>query len=131
MALTSGCSTFNREWRAASKIPAATNDLAGRWQGSWVSEANGHSGKLRCLISRQREDAYAARFHAKFMKIFSFGYAVKLETKRTGDTFNFTGSADLGALGGVYRYEGHAEGTNFFSTYSSKYDHGTFQMRRL
>jgi hypothetical protein len=96
-----------------------------------VSQANGHSGKLRCLISPLPENVYQARFHAKYMKIFSFSYTVNLEARRTNDTFNFTGSADLGALGGVYRYGGHAEGTNFFSTYSSKYDHGTFQMRRL
>ena len=38
---------------------------------------------------------------------------------------------NLGWLaGGVYHYEGRADATNFFSTYTSKYDHGTFQMTR-
>ncbi len=32
--------------------------------------------------------------------------------------------------GGVYHYDGDATPTNFFSTYKSKYDHGTFQMTR-
>ena len=42
-----------------------------------------------------------------------------------------TGSFWLGFLaGGVYHYEGHADATNYFSTYSCKYDHGTFQMSR-
>jgi len=30
----------------------------------------------------------------------------------------------------VYHYDGHADTTNFFATYTSKYDHGTFQMVR-
>jgi len=129
--LPTGCSTFNRDWRDAARISSPPGDLAGRWQGSWISEGNGHRGKLRCLITKQQQDIYQARFHARYLKILSFGYTVSLEAKRAGNVFTFTGSAGLGSLGGVYHYDGHSEGTNFFSKYSSKYDHGTFQMRKL
>jgi hypothetical protein len=129
--LFSGCSTFNRDWRKAEELPASSDGLSGRWQGSWISNVNGHNGKLRCLMTKIEEDTYEARFHAKYQKIFSFSYTVTIDAKREGESFTFTGAADLGTLGGVFRYDGHAEGTNFFSKYSSKHDHGTFQMKKL
>jgi len=128
---TTGCSTFNRDWKTAAATPAPVNDLTGRWQGTWVSEVNGHTDKLRCLVSRQSETNYTARFHAKYQKIFSFGYTVNLAVKNSDGNFQFQGEANLGKLaGGVYHYAGHASATNFFSTYHCKYDHGTFRMNR-
>jgi hypothetical protein len=130
--VAAGCSSFNHDWRAASATVNSTNDLAGRWQGSWHSDANGHSGKLKCVIAKQA-DTYRAHFHANYLKVLSFSYSLDLHTERNAEGgFQFTGSADLGTLGGgQYEYKGHAEGTNFFSTYSSKYEHGMFQMRRV
>jgi len=124
------CSSFNREWRKSGRNPVAASGLEGRWEGQWISDANGHHGKLRCIIVKEGE-VYRARFHAKYRKILSFGYTVPLKAEATPNGFKFQGEADLGTLaGGVYNYEGHAEATNFFSTYSCKYDHGTFQMQR-
>ena len=34
------------------------------------------------------------------------------------------------SAGGLYTYKGRATATNFFSTYSCKYDHGIFEMTR-
>jgi len=108
--------------------------MAGRWEGTWLSDRNGHNDQLRAVIATGSNGVYSTRFHAKY-KIgifrFSFGYTVPLQVERTNDTYRFQSEADLGWLaGGVYRYEGSATGTNFFSTYRSKYDHGTFQMTR-
>jgi hypothetical protein len=129
--LLCGCSTFNYEWRQAAKHPIAHDELSGRWDGRWVSEVNGHNGKLRCLISPPTNGQYRARFHATYLRVLTFGYTVPLQAQKAGTEFQFQGSADLGRMaGGVYKYEGRAGGTNFFSTYSSKYDHGTFQMAR-
>jgi hypothetical protein len=73
----------------------------------------------------------AAQFHAKYHGILSFGYTVPLKVEKTNDSFQFSGEADLGSMaGGMYQYKGHADPTNFFSNYSSKDDHGTFQMSR-
>ena len=41
----SGCSTFNRDWKAAATATAPTNSIAGRWEGKWVSDHNGHNGR--------------------------------------------------------------------------------------
>ncbi len=129
--LGGGCSSFNHEWKMATANPAPDTGLQGCWQGTWHSDANGHSGKLRCVVSKTDDATYRARFHAKYLKVLSFGYTVSLKAEPTTNGFSFSGDANLGRLaGGVYHYEGHADTTNFFSTYSCKYDHGTFQMAR-
>jgi hypothetical protein len=129
--VASGCHSFNREWKQAAGQPTPPNDIQGRWQGTWKSDSSGHTDKLRCLITREDNQEYTARFHAKYHKLLSFSYTVPLEVEKTGDEFKFSGEADLGwKAGGVYHYEGHANATNFFANYTSKYDHGIFQMTR-
>ena len=127
-----GCSTFNRDWKRASATPAPAHDIDGQWEGSWLSDSNGHHGRLRCLVSRLDDRPYRARFKANYWKIFRFNYTVNLHvTREPPGRFNFQGEADLGWWGGdVYHCDGHATPANFFSTYKSKYDHGTFQMTR-
>jgi len=128
--LGAGCSSFNREWKKAGRNPVAASGLEGRWKGQWISDVNSHHGKLRCIIKKEG-DVYQARFHAKYKKILGFGYTVPLKAEATDNGYKFHGEADLGSLaGGVYHYEGHADATNFLSTYSCKYDHGTFQLQR-
>jgi hypothetical protein len=126
-----GCSSFNREWKKASGNPTPTDPIAGRWDGHWVSDVNHHTGRLRCIVTSKSNDVFQAWFHATYQSIFTFGYTVELHTAETNRTVTFNGEANLGSFaGGLYKYEGHAEATNFFSTYSSKYDHGIFQMSR-
>lgn len=131
----SGCSTFERDWKAAAQTSFGTNGaIAGRWEGTWRSEVNGHNDQLRCLMTPLTNGLHSARYHAKYKKgifRFSFGYTIPLQVRRANDAFQFEGEADLGWLaGGIYRCEGSATATNFLSTYRSKYDHGTFQMER-
>jgi len=128
-----GCSTFNYEWRQAGQKPVSTDDITGRWEGRWISQANGHNDKLRALITKMDTNHYDVKFHAAYKKWITvhFGYAVRMETRPRANGVAFHGSENLGALaGGVYTYDGHADPTNFFSTYDSKYDHGTFEMKR-
>src|SRR5256885_8458134 len=95
-----GCSSFNSEWKAAAQMPVAAGDIAGRWEGTWKSEATGHNGNLRCIISpASKTNHYQAYFHAKYAKILSFSYTVDLDTHKQGEVFEFTGSADLGKVG--------------------------------
>ncbi len=44
-----GCSSFEREWKAAAEVPNDPNDITGQWKGRWVSEASGH--KAACGAS--------------------------------------------------------------------------------
>lgn len=129
--LVCGCSSFNREWQRAGQQPAPTNSIAGRWEGHWLSDVNAHTGKLRCLITHQTNDLYAARFCATYMKVLRFSYTVPLTVNASNEVWHFRGAEDLGALaGGVFRYVGSASVTNFHSTYDSRSDRGTFDMRR-
>jgi hypothetical protein len=129
--LAGGCTTFNHAWTEAAKESFATNSLLGCWEGTWLSDANGHNGNLRCVVTLKNDGTYKARFHAIYKKVLGFGYTVTLKAAETNGVFQFSGEADLGWwAGGVYQYEGYARDTNFFSTYRCKYDHGTFQMTR-
>ena len=129
-ALVSGCTTFHREWQAAAAKPAS-DSLEGRWEGRWLSAANGHTGSLRCLLTRENDARYHARFHATYRKIFRAGYHVEFTGEMRAGAWQFTGDENLGWFaGGVYQYEGRVTPTNFFSTYRCKYDHGTFELRR-
>lgn len=132
LCLSCGCSTFNRAWRQAGRQPAPTNSLEGRWEGRWLSDANGHHGKLLCLVTRKPDGDYAARFRATYWRVLRFSYSVTLKVERHDDGWHFRGEENLGKLaGGVYCYSGHASQTGFHSTYDSKYDRGKFEMHRL
>jgi len=130
--LTTGCSSFQRGWKVATAASPPASDISGPWEGTWLSDVNGHHGRLRCLVTRLDGRHYRARYKATYRRILRFGYTVDMEIERTsGDRFQFRGKADLGWWGGgVYHYDGYATPTNFFSTYTSKFDHGKFQMKR-
>jgi len=129
--LLCGCSSFNRAWQQAGTQPASTNSVTGRWEGRWLSDANGHNGALRCIVSEREDGLYDARFRATYMKVLKFGYTVPLSVVESNGVWQFTGQEDLGSMaGGMYHYEGHASPTEFRSTYRSESDHGVFEMTR-
>ena len=126
-----GCSSFNREYKAALTQSIPTNNISGPWEGRWLSDKNGHTGKLRAVLRKSSEEEYDAHFHATFWKIFRSSYRVPLKFKEENRRTIISGEQDLGWLsGGVYTYEGEATPARFFSTYKMKYDHGTFEMKR-
>ncbi|HVK59802.1 MAG TPA: hypothetical protein VM735_13535 [Candidatus Kapabacteria bacterium] len=130
--LFTGCSaTFNREYKAATAQPIPTTDISGPWEGNWLSDKNGHTGKLRAVFRQTGANEYDAYFHATFWKIFRASYRVPLKADEKGGRVSLSGEQNLGRLsGGVYTYEGEATPATFFCTYKSKYDHGTFEMKR-
>jgi len=129
--LLCGCSSFNRAWKQASRTPAPPDSIEGRWEGHWLSTANEHTGNLRCLITKEADGPYAARFRATYLKVLRFSYIVPLAVTRSNEVWHFHGEANLGKMaGGIYHYEGTTTPTHFHSTYQSKYDHGEFEMTR-
>jgi len=126
--ISCGCSSFNRDWKKAAANPAG---VEGRWEGTWTSDANGHTGKLLCLFEKISEESYRARFDSTYKKVIHFKSTVTLNGATTNEVFSFSGEAKLPWwAGGIYDYAGTVNTTNFFSTYKCKYDHGTFQMTR-
>ena len=131
LALCSGCRSFDKAWAKAGEEPVTKTSILGRWNGTWTSVVNGHNGALRCLVTQDRNGIFIARFHAVYQKVVGFGYTVPLHATETNGALQFSGEANLGWwAGGVYHYKGYASETNFVSTYSCEYDHGTFQMTR-
>jgi hypothetical protein len=128
MVILAGCSNFDREWRDAGTRPAS--GIEGRWQGSWKSEADGHTGALLCVIRHGDGDTYNASFNATYSSIFHFGYDAKLTGHQVGNLVHLTGDENLGWPVGVYHYEGTADPTQFYCTYRSKDDHGYFALSR-
>ena len=126
------CSGFDRAWKAAGERPTPENAITGRWAGTWQSETSDHSGKLRAMITEQDENTYLARYHATYAGWLTFETKARLRGEQTGEgRVEFRGEEDLGWLaGGVYEYKGHATPEEFFSTYRSKHDHGTYTMTR-
>ena len=130
---TTGCSTFNRDWRTATSrpAPAPSSAIEGPWEGTWLSEASGHHGRLRCLIESGGPTGEQARFRANYAGIFNFGYTVPLAVEPSPEGHRFHGEANLGVLiGGRYTYDGVITSTNFRSLYHCPVDHGHFDLKR-
>ena len=131
--LCGGCG-FNRAWSKAARNATPSDSIEGRWEGRWLSDVNGHTGRLRCVLTRTSSstNTYTAYFRATYWKIFRYSYKADFpfELKDHG-VWQFQGDENLGWLaGGIYHYEGRVTSTNFHATYRSKYDHGTFEMSR-
>ncbi len=127
-----GCSTFERDWKAMADQEAPGAGIEGRWNGTWLSDSNGHGGGLRCIISREEDDTLLARYHATYGKALTFEYDMPMAVVVDGEVYHFSAEADLGWLaGGVYEYDGTVEGDQFRSNYECKSDHGTFEMERV
>ncbi len=133
--VTPGCGTllYDRAW-SRFELTGKGGGMEGRWEGEWRSDRNGHSGKLRCMMTPQDEDAYLASFHSTFAWILFYRHETVFRmTAEEDGTLFFAGSEDLGKLaGGVYLYEGTVTGNVFAATYEAENgDHGVFEMRRV
>ena len=126
-----GCaSKFQSEWKGAAAA-ASQDHLSGRWKGSWKSDKTGHSGGLRCVAKRTGDDTYRAHFNATYALLFRFGYTMHMTADVREDMTYVAGEEDLGKnVGGVYEYEGQADGRTFRLNYRTKKDHGHFTLTR-
>ena len=132
IAATAGCSSFENDWQAANGFAVG---IEGRWEGTWSSDASGHQGGLRCLVTRRADEGFDARYRATYDSglcgTVSFEYTVPMKIQSGPDGWRLQGRADLGWLvGGVYEYDGLATPERFFCTYEASGDHGIFTLRR-
>ncbi|MBP7949192.1 MAG: hypothetical protein KA004_06005 [Verrucomicrobiales bacterium] len=133
----SSCSgvRFDREWQAAKTVrhtgPAAA--VAGAWEGRWVSQSSGHSGKLRCLVSPDAAGRTAIfRYEATWGDLFSGQFTLKCDLTPAGSgVWNVAGSKDLGKLlGGKFSHNGTVAEKEIKAQYHSKADQGNFTLHR-
>lgn len=128
------CGSFEREWRQsvadyrAGKISAP----AGPWSGTWTTATNGHTGKLRAIVSEagNRPGEYDFRYHATWAKILSGGYRVRFPVEKRGGTYRIDGEQKLGMFG-KFRHRATISGSRFEASYSNdKGDLGKFSLAR-
>src|SRR5690349_5499570 len=79
-----GCSKFERDWRTPSvqELSSGGDRMLGRWKGSWKSEASGHSGKLRCVVTPVDQNSRRAEFKAAFAVLLKFEYTLDLAAEQ-------------------------------------------------
>lgn len=127
------CATpnFDRAWKAAVAKGSPAQSIEGPWVGTWTSNATGHTGHLRCLVT---ENKVAARHDFHYWaqwKVFQTDYHAAYPVSRSGSRWSFQGQSDLGFLGGgVYTHIGEATPETFKASYQSAKDHGVFSMTR-
>lgn len=133
LCLLAGCASpsFNNQWKAQAHAARQHDLVAGAWTGTWRSDANGHHGRLRCVVTKLEGNHYRFYYDARFWGIFGARYTVTQEVQQAGAALRIRGESDLGRLfGGVFTYEGHADGKEFRSSYRSTKDHGVFELVR-
>jgi hypothetical protein len=62
------CATpgFDRAWKQSVSSAPRRGEVTGAWAGTWTSAANGHTGKLRCLVEQKDEDTLSFRYWASW-----------------------------------------------------------------
>lgn len=129
--LTSCGSEFRSAWRK----PGTSGGVEGRWEGTWLSAANGHHGRLRCAVSAptnaQGDHDFFYRATWKSVLSGSFKSIHHVHKKKDG-TYVFKGDHQMPEwAGGKYHYEGTVKGDDFNACYESSMDRGTFTMKRI
>lgn len=130
MAVLTGCSSFHGEWRAAGEPGAPAGAVAGRWEGRWLSDRNGHTGPLRAALRPEPDGTYHAAFRGKWWRVFTTAYDLTLHAEPQPDgTVKLAGERRLFPLG-AYRFEGVVAGTNLNARYAASVDEGVVELRR-
>jgi len=131
LTLLSSCGS---DFRSAWKKAPVTAGVAGKWQGTWLSEANGHHGDLRCVVSGPKgEQSYQFFYHATWKSILSGSYKAMHNVRQQKDgRYLFKGEHKMPDwAGGLYHYTGTIKGDDFNASYESAMDRGTFTMKRV
>lgn len=133
-----GCESFESHWKRMNQFPlpatsaAGAPRLEGLWEGSWHSDKDDHEGTLRAIITANDDGTHHAWFKAVYSGFIPFEQKVTLTSELRDGKRWFTGEADLGGMaGGTYQYDGWVDANRYFSTFTAKDNHGTFEMRRV
>ena len=144
VALTS-CTAFDSRWEN-TRAPMTADPvaiMAGKWEGTWQSDATNYAGHLQAIIvptekvmvDKVQGQAYRAEFKQRLFELAFDEYDVKFTATTLPDgRVRFEGKKDLGFYkGGIYRFTGYIypEKDEFFCDYDSDKDVGTFKMRRI
>ncbi len=122
--------SYKRDWEATLHASAAPPK--GCWEGTWISAANGHTGKLRCIVSAAPA-GYRFHYQATWAKFLSGEFSLVCPASKTRPaSWTVSGSKDLGAsMGGTFTHEAQITADRIKAVYRSKLDHGTMELQRV
>ena len=124
------CGTaFRKAWKAAP----TSEGVAGKWEGTWLSAVNGHTGTLKCVVSPSKgQGAHEFFYRATWKTILSGSYKAVHHVEKKGGSHVFKGDHQMPDwAGGKYHYEGTVKGDEFSACYESAMDRGSYMMRRV
>jgi len=124
------CGTaFRKAW---SNAPASSG-VAGKWEGTWLSAVNGHTGTLKCVVTESSKAGDHEFFYrATWKTILSGSYKTIQHVEKKNGAHVFKGDHQMPDwAGGKYHYEGTVNGDEFSACYECAMDRGTYTMRRV
>ncbi len=126
-----GCSTvYRQQWRRAATEEPGSHPVEGRWEGTWLSHKNQHTGKLRCIVTAEEPGRYDFHYWATW-GWFAGTYHLNLDVTDEDGRTRLAGEKNLGKMaGGIYRFTGTVESNQFLATYQSRWDDGEFRLVR-
>ena len=130
----SSCSgvRYEKDWTAALAKP--TKGISGCWEGKWLSDANGHTGALQCVVSQVsgRPDHYLFHYRATWVKVLRAAFTIECAVKQhSSGTWTVSGEKDLGpAFGGVFSHTATITPEALQAQYSAKLDRGKMELVR-
>jgi hypothetical protein len=130
LACLPSCGTaFRKTWNNAQ----TSDGVAGKWEGTWLSAVNGHTGTLKCVVSPSpKGGGHEFFYRATWKKILSGSYKAVHQVEKKDGTFVFKGDHQMPDwAGGKYHYEGTVKGDAFSACYECAMDRGTFTMKRV
>lgn len=128
------CATpgFDRAWKQSLSAGApAVGEVTGAWTGEWTSAANGHTGKLRCLVERKDADTLSFRYWATWAGWMKASFRVEggLQPRPDG-SYRVEGSKKMFPWG-TYSHEGVISPDHLKAGFrSARSNLGTFEMHR-
>ena len=106
--------------------------VQGRWAGTWKSDVNGHTGKLRCVVTAPKESGdHSFLYRATWLRVLAATFRTAKTVTPTKHGATFVGEKNLGVLGGTFRCKGSINDDHFQATYESAVDHGVFALDRV
>ncbi len=127
LGLLPGCRSFDEDWRRAGEPAAGAPIGTGRWTGTWQNTNNTHSGVLRAVVQAPDGTNYTARYYAEWGTHHGTFRSPLPGVWHDG---RLAFSASKRVVGFRIDTAGTLTDTALDATYTSRFDVGTFTLRR-
>lgn len=118
---------------ASAALPRPPANAEGPWLGTWVSEVNGHTGPLWCIVQPTpgNPGKYDFRYRAGW-GVLKFGDYTHTAPSKPGKDGSLALSGEMELPGGLgtYQVKGKLTRETFDATYQGAGDRGTMSLKR-